>query len=252
MERSRICLSTIDPDAHRLAKRHGLNLEIAEFCTAWNLEEHFPETDALVREKGKGLAAPVLHGPFNELFPCAIDPRAGELARLRYRQGIQAAGLYGASRVVFHGGFVPHVYHDVWFVEQSVNFWREFLPEVPEAMTICLENVLENRPELLLDIVRQVADPRLGLCLDVGHANVYSSLPVMQWLERCAPYLRHFHIHNNMGQADTHQGLAEGTIPMQALLERMEALCPQATWTLELPQAEASISWLLENRILEE
>ena len=252
MNKKSICVSTIDPNAHLVAEKYNLNLEIAEFCTAWNLEEHFPETDAQVREKRKGLAALVLHGPFNELFPCAIDPRAKELARLRYRQALEMASRYGADRVVLHGGFVPRVYHDVWFVEQSVSFWKEFLPEVPETVTICLENVLENRPELLLDIVRQVEDPRLGLCLDVGHANVYSTISVMQWLERCAPYLRHFHIHNNTEEADTHQGLPEGTIPMKELLERMEALCPRATCTLELPESEPSVVWLLENRILEE
>ena len=122
MRRSQVCLSTIDSNAGTLALTYGLNLEIAEFCTAWNLEEHFPQTDAQVRRTLEGLSAPVLHGPFNELFPCAIDLRARELARLRYRQAIQAAGWYGANRVVIHGGFVPHVYHDVWFVEQSVDF----------------------------------------------------------------------------------------------------------------------------------
>lgn len=252
MRRSQVCLSTIDPNAHALACRYGLKLEIAEFCTAWNLDEHFPETDAQVRRTLEGLSAPVLHGPFNELFPCAIDLRARELARLRYRQAIQAARQYGSGRVVIHGGFVPRVYHDVWFVEQSVNFWKEFVSEVPENMTICLENVLENRPELLLNIVRQVDDPRLGLCLDVGHANVYSDIPVETWLEQCTPYLCHFHIHNNFGDADDHRSLPEGTIPMKELLSRMEELCPNATCTLELPEGEASILWLLENRILEE
>ena len=252
MDRSRVCLSTIDPEAHRVAMKYHLNLEIAEYCTAWNLEARFSETHSALIRKLAGLSAPVLHGPFNELFPCAIDPRAKELARLRYRQALEMAGRYGANRVVLHGGFVPRVYHDVWFVEQSVNFWREIIQTVPENVTICLENVLEYQPELLLEIVRQVDDSRLGLCLDVGHANVYSTISVMQWLERCAPYLRHFHIHNNTGEADTHQGLPEGTIPMGDLLERVEALCPRATCTLELPESEPSVGWLLENRILEE
>lgn len=252
MRRSQVCLSTIDSNAHSLACRYGLKLEIAEFCTAWNLDEHFPETDAWVRKALEGLSAPVLHGPFNELFPCAIDPRARELAWFRFRQAVDMARRYGASRVVIHGGFVPRVYYDVWYVEQSKNFWRKFISEVPENITICLENVLEYRPQLLLDIVRRVDDPRLRLCLDVGHANVYSVVPVETWLEQCAPFLCHFHIHNNFGDADDHRSLPEGTIPMPQLLSRMEELCPDATCTLELPEAEVSLLWLLENRILEE
>ena len=56
-------------------------------------------------------------------------------------------------------------------MEQSVVFWREFLREIPAGITIALENVMEPGPEMLVEIVRQVEDPRLGLCLDVGHAN---------------------------------------------------------------------------------
>ena len=38
-------LSTIDPNAHVTALRYGLGLEIAEYCTAWNMDEKFPEVD---------------------------------------------------------------------------------------------------------------------------------------------------------------------------------------------------------------
>ena len=73
-------LSTIDENAQALAKQYGLGLEIAEYCTAWNLDEKSSETDTLVREKIKGISDLVFHAPFNELFPCAIDPKARELA----------------------------------------------------------------------------------------------------------------------------------------------------------------------------
>lgn len=69
---------------------------------------------------------------------------------------------------MIHGGFVPQVYFPEWYVEQSVLFWRELLAELPPDMTIALENVMEPEPLLLADIARQVDDPRLGLCLDVG------------------------------------------------------------------------------------
>ena len=37
MDRNQFYLSTIDPQAQTLARSHGLGLEIAEYCTAWNL-----------------------------------------------------------------------------------------------------------------------------------------------------------------------------------------------------------------------
>ena len=238
-------LSTIDENAPVLAIQQGIGLEIAEYCTAWNLDEKFPETDALVRRKIEGISDLTFHAPFNELFPCAIDPKARELAAYRYRQAIQTAKGYGASKVVIHGGYNPRIYYPVWYVEQSIRFWKDFLQEDP-GVEIVLENVLEEEPGMLLDIVRGVDHPRLWLCLDVGHVNAYSKIPVMEWAEAWAPWLSHFHIHNNDGSWDTHSPLFDGTIPMEALLRRLDTLCPEATATLELTDAESSIKWMEE------
>lgn len=246
MDRAKIYLSTIDPQAHTVAKKQGLGLEIAEYCTAWNMDQLFPETDAAVRQKLEGIEKSVLHGPFNELFPCAIDPKARALAAERYRQAMGLAVQYGAEKVIIHGGCNPRIYYPVWYVEQSILFWREFLKDDP-GVDIVLENVLEETPDMLLDIVKGVDDPRLQLCLDVGHVNAYSQIPVIDWLTAWAPYLSHFHIHNNDGSWDSHSALYQGTIPMRHLLMKAAELCPNATFTLEVTESEPSVNWLEEN-----
>ena len=159
---------------------------------------------------------------------------------------ILASGdVYLAEKIVIHGGYNPQIYYPVWYVEQSVLFWKDFLKEDP-GVEIVLENVLEETPEMLLDIVKGVDDKRLRLCLDVGHVNAYSKVPVLDWLEVCNPYISHFHIHNNDGSWDTHSPLDQGSIPMKELLSRAETLCPDATFTLELTESESSVRWLLE------
>ena len=245
MERDRIYLSTTAPDASDAARRYGLGIELAQFCTAWNMDDEFEQTDADVRKTLEGIPRRLLHGPYNELFPCAIDRKARALAATRYRQATQLAKRYGAEKVIIHGGFNPWIYYPVWYVEQSIVFWKEFLREDP-GVEIVLENVLETEPEWLLDIIRGVEDPHLKMCLDIGHVNAYSKIPVMDWLERCAPLISHFHIHNNDGSWDTHNALFDGTIPMGELLERAQELCHEATFTLELLEAEPSVRWLLE------
>ena len=245
MKKENIYLSTIAPDAASVAGKYGLGIEIAEYCTAWNMDDEFTQTDSVVREKLEGISQKILHAPFNELFPCAIDRKARELAAFRYRQAIGLAKDYGATKVVIHGGYNPWIYFPVWYVEQSIMFWKEFLREDP-GVQIVLENVLETEPQWLLDIVKGVDDPRLRLCLDVGHVNAYSKITVMDWLTEWAPYLSHFHIHNNDGSWDTHSPLDCGTIPIREFLVQAETLCPDATFTLELLEAEASVTWLLE------
>ena len=245
MDKSKIYISTTAPDAHDVAIRNGFGIEIAEYCTAWNMDDEFAETDAAVRKKLAGIEAKILHAPFNELFPCAIDRRARALASDRFRQAIDLAKHYGATKVVIHGGYNPRIYYPVWYVEQSILFWRAFLQEDP-GVEIVLENVLETEPQWLPNIVKGVDDPRLRLCLDVGHVNAYSPIPVGDWLEVWAPYLSHFHIHNNDGSRDSHSSLQDGTISMREFLNRAAALCPDATLTLELLEAEPSVRWLLE------
>lgn len=245
MNKDKLYLSTIDPNAAAVAKEYGLGLEIAEYCTAWNMDEKRQETDEWVRSQIRGCPALVLHAPFNELFPCAIDPKARALAAERYRQAAELAREYGAKKMVVHGGYHPYIYYEQWYVEQSVLFWKEFLQQ-ESGTQIVLENVLEPKPELLLDIVRGVDDPRLRLCLDIGHVNAYSKIPVGQWLETLAPYLSHFHIHNNDGSWDTHSPLEQGSIPVKEFLERAQTLCPNASITLELMDSRSSVRWLLE------
>ena len=71
-----------------------------------------------------------------------------------------------------------------------------------------------------------------------------------EWLEAWAPYLSHFHIHNNDGSWDNHDPLDRGSIPMKEFLEKASALCPEATFTLELLEAEPSVRWMTETGLI--
>lgn len=247
LNRNQAFLSTIDPVAGQLARENGLGVEIAEFCTASNLDDSFSETDAAVQRQISGVPHRLLHGPFNELFPCAIDPLARKVAAFRYRQALELAQRYQAEKVILHGGYNPRLYFPCWYTEQSVLFWKQFLEENPGNYQICLENVLEEEPEMLLSIVRQVNDPRLSLCLDLGHVNAYSPTPAESWIESWGNHLSHVHVHNNDGTADTHSALDCGTLNLEAILQSLT----HVTVTLELPQIGGAIGWLAEKGVLE-
>ena len=252
MKKESLYLSTVDPKAGDLARAWGLGLEISEFCTAWNLDDEFPAADRIVCQELRGIQRATMHAPYNEHFPCAIDRRARALAKDRYLQSIEVAAGYGIHKLVIHAAYDPHLYFPEWFVPQSAAFFRELMPLVPENVTLCLENVLETEPELIGDIVRQVDDKRLRMCLDTGHAEAYSHHHPDYWVEHCQDILDHFHVHNNDGHRDLHGPLYEGTIPMRRLLEQIQSLCPGASVTLELPQGEGSLLWLRDQDLLEE
>ena len=83
-------LSTLSPDAPALAEAHALGLELDQFCTAVNMDENFAFWDASVRSDIERAFEFVLHAPFAELTPCAIDPMIRDVSMRRL---VQAGAL---------------------------------------------------------------------------------------------------------------------------------------------------------------
>ena len=212
--REKLHLSGIDSAAAQLSRRYALGFEVTAFCMAAALED-------------------------------SRQIKSRDIAVKRYRQTVAMARRLGIRRIVIHDGYIPFVYFPEWFVEQSVRFWRDFLPEVPQDMTIALENVMDDGPDMLAAIMEGVNDPRLGVCLDVGHANTtVSKTPPLDWIAPLSPWLRHVHIHNNFGDWDLHNPLGEGNIPMEQVLDALLTACPTATFTIENMNCAPSLDWL--------
>ncbi len=233
-----------------LAEEHSLGLELAEYCISANMEDdtfvrpHFERNVSANRNL-------LMHAPYNELLPHAIDPAAERLAYKRYSQAYEIAVRNGCKKLIVHLNYCETLYHPLWVVPRQIDFWQRFLKEHEGDVQICLENVIEQSPELFKRIIDGVGDVRLKMCLDVGHANLTPVTPV-KWLEECAGYISHFHLHNNAGKAgpsgagDTHSALFDGTIPMRDLLHLAETQTKNATYTLECYSYEESIDWLIK------
>ena len=247
MKKERLFLSTIADDAVQTAREFGLGVELAQFCLAENMDKTPPDVQASL-DAALEVPRRVLHAPFAELCPAAIDPLVRAVTRRRFLQAAALAKRYGAEKMVVHSGFIPLVYYPEWFAPQSAAFWREFLNDV-DGLTLCVENVMETSPDALRQIAEQVNDPRLRICFDVGHAFCQSG-ELAPWLDALAPYSSHVHLHNNHGSSDEHLGLPDGTLDMAAVIRQLETLAPQATYTLEVRSARASVEWLLKEGLL--
>jgi sugar phosphate isomerase/epimerase len=244
--KSRWHLSTIADKAADTARKLGLGLEVTEFCVASNMDQDFDTWQPVAKRNIQGIKQLVLHAPFSELCPAAIDPLVVDVTRRRLRQAYELACSLGISRMVVHSGFLPVVYDRGWFVERSVLFWKDFVNSIDGSFQLLLENAFEDGPGLTLNIVREVADPRMCLCLDVGHANTKTkNQPVEQWAEEMAGWLAHVHIHNNFGVEDSHYLPGIGSIDMPQLVERIFQLSPRATMTLECRDAQGAVDWLI-------
>lgn len=237
-------LATIAADAPEQARRLNIGLEIDEFCMAENMDEHFEKSVSMVRGQMEGIGYAVLHAPFAELHPCAIDPLARKLAMHRLKQAAQTAMGYGIKRMVVHSGFLPWVYFPVWFEEQSAAFWMEFLRDMPADFQLLIENVLDDDPGSLRRMLDAIGDPRAACCLDIGHANVISPRPASEWIEVLAPHLKHVHLHNNYGKNDEHNLPEDGNMDIHALLRKLDDCAPDASITVECRDGAGAAAWI--------
>ena len=56
-----------------------------------------------------------------------------------------------------------------------------------------------------------VKDSRIGVCLDLGHAN-YSQVGIAGWFEELGEKIGYLHLSDNMGTYDDHLPLGQGSI----------------------------------------
>jgi sugar phosphate isomerase/epimerase len=87
--------------------------------------------------------------------------------------------------------------HESW-LQGHIGFWQAEINRWERAgIEIVLENDTEKTPDLLVRLVEAVNHPFLGLCLDIGHQHVFSSMGALVWVSRMGKRLYHFHLHDN-------------------------------------------------------
>lgn len=259
MKQNQLFIATFSNDAAQLARAYGIGLELNHTCISEMLD--LSNRDALLEEIRRDMDASgadtpqklLLHGPFTEIYPAAIDYRARELGMQRLNEAYEVAETLGVTRMIVHNGWLPFIYFKSWQTEKGALFWQAFLRDKPADFELCIENVLEDEPDMLVDMMRQIDDPRIRLCLDIGHANAVTAknLPVTRWIQRLAPYLAHFHLHNNDGSGDTHAAFDAGSIDMQEILQTIDRCCADdVTYTIEAREPLPCLAWLKAHQYL--
>ena len=235
-----IYLSEMDERAAVLAQSRGFGLETIDFC----MPERLEDDDFIARKRDalRSFSHVSLHAPYAELFPCAVDSEIREFARRRLKQAGEICARLGIRRMIAHTGCAPRLYYPEWYVPHSIEFWRDLLQELPGDIEVLLENVLDPEPAELQAILDGVSDPRLGACLDVGHANVYAAVPPEVWIRVLGDRIREVHLHNNDGRIDSHAALGAGVIDMRKLLAVLGRCASGADICIESRDVSASLA----------
>ena len=158
-----------------------------------------------------------------------------------YNEAYDIAKKLRCTEMVIHSNYKPGTdWYDGW-INRAKNFLERFLEDKDDSITICIENQFESDSELLLKLIDTVNDNRIKICLDIGHANCNSNIPVEEWIETLKDRIAYYHLHNNHGKQttrgynkdDEHLGINNGTIDIENVLKLAEKYTPNAIWNIE-------------------
>jgi sugar phosphate isomerase/epimerase len=108
----------------------------------------------------------------------------------------------------------------------------------PLGVSLLLENTPNDlaTPEKLVEIMKLLRYEDLGVCFDVGHAHMMSS--VHQAFSMLESRIRSTHIHDNMRDKDTHLWPGEGNIDWEQTIQALRGAAKAPALLLEIEGAE--------------
>lgn len=187
-----------------------------------------------------GLAC-TIHGPFMDLNPGSVDRAIRETTRQRVVQTLEVAAVVKARVVVFHPGYSRLSYGSAvaaW-VANTVDFWQQQIPCIRQTgCLVALENIFEEEPTTLFQVLEQLDRSLFGHCFDSGHFNMFSTVSLDEWFRVLGSRVVESHLHDNHGQADEHLPVGEGEIDFGQVTGLLKRFAPQAIWTLEAHSRE--------------
>jgi sugar phosphate isomerase/epimerase len=221
-------------------QEHNLSLEIyfnAQTLDSFTRGEYRLDSPA---------ASPLnIHGPFMDLAPGAVDVKIRKTTLERFHQTIDIAEILKPEIIVFHSGFDKLRYtgfENIW-LEGSLIVWKEILERVePLGIKLAIENIFEEEPSNLKKLVEILNSPYFGLCFDTGHFNVFSKIPLSEWIDSVKPYIFSMHIHDNHGKSDEHLPPGQGRFDfaqLRSLVKRQNI-----RYTLEIHSPEGVLEGL--------
>ena len=155
-----------------------------------------------------------------DLSPGAVDEKVRAITIERFLSVFDVAEILQPKTIVFHSGYEKWKYAhriDLW-LEGSLITWSAVLERAKALnVRIAIENIFEDDPENLRILMEHINSEHFGVCFDTGHFNIFSSIPLSEWIGQLKPYIMELHLHDNHKISDAHIAIGDGTFDFNAL-----------------------------------
>ena len=228
------CISTIEKLDVDLFNDAGCGVEIQDFVEPNLTKEEREHLVVSYQEKLKDLKGlKAIHGPFLDLKPSSPDPDIRRVSQLKYMETLQAAHRLDVDFVVFHSQLNPYLNQPALRDlnnRQAAEFWQWIMGNSPYRGKIVIENVFEESPFMIRELLDQIAHDRIMVNLDIGHINLGVS-DMVRWIEILDQDIAYVHIHGNNGFHDQHRPPEDSVI--RRLLEALASRDINPSFALE-------------------
>lgn len=227
-------------------REHGYDcIDYAELCKRHSDLYKFSEdkyrgflTDIGESADKHGVEITQLHG----LWATDDKTRAQREESISYFiKEIEGAHYMGCKNVVIHP-FLPYGWgaeidkDKIWDV--NIDLFTRLLPYAEKYnVTICAENqpftaIEMSTVKAVKRLVREFNHPRLKVCLDTGHANVFRD-DIAEDVRLLGDDLATLHVHDNKGNWDQHLIPYMGNIKWEEFLSALKEIGYKGAFTLE-------------------
>jgi sugar phosphate isomerase/epimerase len=164
---------------------------------------------------------------------------------------LQKVGMAGVEMVIVHHGVAEDNKENLKTMSSLIV---ESLAELvvvaeQEGVKLALENMLPKHPgsdgEELLNMVKQIDSPWLGVCFDSGHAHVAGDM--QKHFETLKDSIITFHIQDNDGTRDMHLQPGYGTTNWRDFADVLNTMNFTDPIVIEVaPWGGAGAKWMLK------
>jgi sugar phosphate isomerase/epimerase len=184
-----------------------------------------------------------LHGPFMDLSPGGVDRKIKEVTLDRLTKVMELAYYFKPKTIVFHPGYEKWKFDGnvkLW-LESSLQTWRPLVERAEKiGLVLAIENVFEETPDSIQNLLEEIDSPYLRFCFDTGHHHVFSKAPFSIWLGALGRYLIEVHLHDNHKEMDEHLPVGEGGFDFKGFFNLLSQFKLSPIYTIE-PHEEAHL-----------
>ena len=178
-----------------------------------------------------------IHAPFMDVNISSPQDQSRLNSIAQIKSSIDLANEINAEAVVVHPGLISFLANK-YFKKEVYEFANQSIKEIGDyAKDLGVMATIENMPNFesmiyqnIVDLNQLLVENEMHMTLDIGHANHVGYAPEDMIFDS----IKHVHVHDNLGDDDSHLPLGEGSIDLKYIINTLESKNYDGIYILEV------------------